>query len=963
LALVASLLALSASAQSRPPVIEPPLMRAPAAERPIQLVGVKLRAEAAGTLVRSKLDLVFLNPNTRTLEGELQFPLAEGQVITGFALEAPDGHMMPAVPVPKAKGQEVFENIERRNVDPALLEQTQGRNFKLRVYPLLPGKPRRISLELTELLSPDAKGLVHYRTPLALGAAARAPASLWLSAQGVAPRELVLEQGLAQAQITPHAGQTQLLWETQELASGTPPAVAWPVRATPSVLFDRFDGNTYFHAELAMAGQGSPRPRPANVALVWDASGSGAQRDHERELALLDAWFKQLGNVKVQLVVARDVAEPVQAFDVRQGQWPALRRVLETMVYDGASNAAAWANPAGLTDGVVLLFGDGLANWGSQETPASTLPRYTLSASAQTNSALLRSLAEPTGGQHIDLLQRPTRDALADLQRIAPAVTNTDSQGVQDLVLAGSQAQAGRLRLAGRLVAGQGSVVLHLRSGEGPAQTITLALRPPAQVDETGLASQRWARYKIDALEARPRINAAQITRLGNQFGVLSSQTSLIVLESLADHLRYDIAPPAGPWRTEFDQQRQAKAATNLAQRSRHLDSLAQRFAAQVAWWETDFPKGTPPPPPEEKRKTAGALAAAADAQASQRESAVARPMAVPTAAPAPPPPMPAPVAAGAAARQSADQAAPGSAVASISLQQWQPDSPFARRLREASADNRYAIYMDERPSYQQSTGFFLDAASVFFDKGQTDLALRILSNLAEMDLENRQILRVLAYRLNQAGRPDLALPLLQRVRDLAPNEPQSWRDLGLTLAEAGQHQAAIDALWEVASRPWDSRFADIDLIALAELNALAARQPGLNLGAVDARVRRNLPLDLRAVLTWDADNTDIDLWVIDPNNEKAFYSHPNTYQGGRMSRDFTAGYGPEAFSLKQAKPGRYEVRAQFYGHRQQALLPYTTLMLKLSTGFGTAAQKDQTVVLRLTSQRDEVLVGTFEVK
>jgi hypothetical protein len=62
------------------------------------------------------------------------------------------------------------------------------------------------------------------------------------------------------------------------------------------------------------------------------------------------------------------------------------------------------------------------------------------------------------------------------------------------------------------------------------------------------------------------------------------------------------------------------------------------------------------------------------------------------------------------------------------------------------------------------------------------------------------------------------------------------------------------------------------------------------------------------------------------------------------------------------AKPGRYEVRAEFYGHRQQIVSPYTTLMLWLSTGFGTPGQKDERVVLRLSGQRQNVLVGSFEV-
>jgi uncharacterized protein YfaP (DUF2135 family) len=80
------------------------------------------------------------------------------------------------------------------------------------------------------------------------------------------------------------------------------------------------------------------------------------------------------------------------------------------------------------------------------------------------------------------------------------------------------------------------------------------------------------------------------------------------------------------------------------------------------------------------------------------------------------------------------------------------------------------------------------------------------------------------------------------------------------------------------------------------------------------------------------------------------------------MSNDFTGGYGPEAFSLRTAKPGTYTVRAQFYGHNQQIVAPATTLMLTFTTGFGTPGQRDEEVILRLAGRGQEVTVGTFTV-
>jgi hypothetical protein len=304
-------------------------------------------------------------------------------------------------------------------------------------------------------------------------------------------------------------------------------------------------------------------------------------------------------------------------------------------------------------------------------------------------------------------------------------------------------------------------------------------------------------------------------------------------------------------------------------------------------------------------------------------------------------------------------------AVATIRLQRVAPDAPYQRRLRAAAPHGLYDVYLAERPQYARSTAFFLDAADLLFERGEPQLARRVLSNLAELDLDNRHVLRILGLRLMQAGLAGDAVRVLRDVLAMAPDEPQSWRDLGLALAADGRHQQAIDTLYEVIARPWHGRFPEIELITLAELNAIVATAPAaaaLDTRRIDPRLEVNLPLDLRVVMTWDADNTDIDLWVTDPNGERAYYGNRLTYQGGRMSLDFTGGYGPEEFSLRHAKPGRYKVEANFFGHRQQIVAGATTLHLKLATGFGTARMREQAVTLRLRDRGGVVLVGEFDV-
>jgi Ca-activated chloride channel family protein len=196
----------------------------------------------------------------------------------------------------------------------------------------------------------------------------------------------------------------------------------------------------------------------------------------------------------------------------------------------------------------------------------------------------------------------------------------------------------------------------------------------------------------------------------------------------------------------------------------------------------------------------------------------------------------------------------------------------------------------------------------------------------------------------------------------LRPEEPQSYRDLALVLGREKHYQRAIELLYRVVLTRWD-RFPEIELTALTELNNLIvkARAAGQSGFAVDPRLVRNLDLDVRIVLTWDADLTDMDLWVIEPSAEKAYYGHPGTTIGGLVSKDFTQGYGPEEYLLHRAMRGMYKVQTNFYGSQAQTLIGAVTVQLTLYTNYGRPNEKRRAVTLRLTDKKETLTVGVLE--
>jgi tetratricopeptide (TPR) repeat protein len=926
---------------------------APQARQSVELRRIQVDAQIAGLAGATRIEFEVYNPNDLALEAELEFPLLEGQSVTGFALDI-NGEMRPAVPVPKAKGQQVFEDVTRTRIDPALLEVTQGQNYKLRIYPLPAHGTRRVVLDITESVHASAAPL--WRLPLRFAGTVKA-LDINVRVAGLSAKELSARLGARRLALRDEAGGARLTLTQSGYRPNEELQVSLPRTATKTALaLQSFGGQTYFYAEVTAPQASAPRPPPRRVALLWDASGSGAQRDHGRELALLDAYFQSLGALEVVLVAVRDVAQPPETFTVTNGQWAELRQRLQTLPYDGATNLSALKAPAGAQ--LALLFSDGIGTYGDAPLPASDIPLFALTASAGTDSAALRRTAETSGGQLLDLLATAPADAVKTLKTESTRLLALHATGARDLEYLSSYPEGGRLAISGVLTDPEANVVLELATPGGMPKKITLHVAGAPREGGSGVAAHRWAAMRLARLEADAERNQSAILRLGTEMRMLTRQTSLIVLDSVADYARYGIEPPESlraEWQTLLARTKEADAQA----KARHLERIAAQFQTRVKWWEQDFPKDSAPvvKPPADAPMIGEQLTAPAMARLAPA------PVAAPIALPSPE---------RLAAREAVEARVSGaqrkarqetdSAPSSIQLRKWVPDEPYARRLRAAKEQDLYAIYLDERPAYLSSSAFYLDVADLLFERQQPALAARVLSNLAEMKLENRHLLRILAYRLMLAGRVDQAIPMLKKVLALSPDEPQSHRDLALALAKAGQAQQAIDGLWNVVSRPWNGRFPEIEQIALAELNAIVAAHPGLDTSRMDARLLRNLPLDVRAVLTWDADNTDIDLWVIDPNGEKAFYGHRLTYQGGQMSADFTGGFGPEVFSLKTAKPGKYTVMAQFYGHRQQIVAPATTLMLKLSTGFGTPRQKDEDVVLRLSGQGQEVNVGTFTV-
>lgn len=310
------------------------------------------------------------------------------------------------------------------------------------------------------------------------------------------------------------------------------------------------------------------------------------------------------------------------------------------------------------------------------------------------------------------------------------------------------------------------------------------------------------------------------------------------------------------------------------------------------------------------------------------------------------------------------DGVTPGT-VDRIALEPWNPETPYLEKITAAGKEKAFSEYMKQKETHGSSPGFFIDCADYFFKQGQREIGLQVLSNAAEMELESVSLLRMLGHRLAQLELLELSAAAFESVLEQRPEEPQSYRDLALLLSRQGKYKRAVDLLYKVVMKYWDDRFEGIEVIALMELNNIIARAKRAGVkniaSGIDPRLIKLLDVDIRIVLTWNADLTDIDLWVTEPTGDEAYYSNSLTTIGGLVSNDFTEGYGPEEYVLKKVVPGKYEISVDYYGSDAVTVLGPVTIQVDIFTNYGRKNEKRKSITRRLNDNRRRLKIG--EVK
>jgi Ca-activated chloride channel homolog len=1076
-------------AQRLPPAL---VVQGPKGSEALLLSKVRTEVRVIGYVAETATSLTFTSQLPNAVEGDLYFPLPEGATVSGYALDVA-AKMIDGVAVERDRGRTVFEEIISRRIDPGLIEWTVGNTFKTRVFPIPPRGSRTIRVQyVSELLSnPDGPAYhlpLHFKDPIA-------EFSLRVEVVKPAAQPRIARGRLKGFAFAPWHESYAAEATLQNAAPADDVVIVLPdVRKSPVCVERADDGQVYFALhDMPQPAEKLPGPiAPKHVVVYWDASGSRGQSDHSREIRLLKDYlaaqhFPVSGakrTIQVDLVLFRNAAAKPKRFTLTGPKCSDLIAELHAVQYDGGTQMASITPPPGAPrPDYYLLFSDGVSNFGEQKPVGFNAPVYAFSGDPEADHSFLQHLATATGGQYFNLGKLKDSEVLAAIGRtpycfLGAIVDGGEAAGLYPEL---PQPIQGRFTLTGKLVGNEALVTLQYGLAGKVLQHRAFHVAAAAAV-EGSLLRRLWAQKKLADLMAFQERNQKQIIELGQEYGMVTPYTSLIVLESLDQYVQYGIAPPTSlpEMRRNYAQQVSLREADRQKARADKLEQVVGAWQTRVEWWKREFvyspdfkyhdssQSGRAEPPrvkPAKKRPSTGPHsprvagcafrmgppsyfggpnrvghsyggmgggmmggmggmgtgmaggvggmgggmgdaafgAGGAGGRGGSVRGSGARAAGSGAGSFAPPPPSVTPPAAEATAPATRVPAAlapsPAEPAAAkdhaakthVLVQPPDPGAPYLKALRVAAPEDRFAVYMAGRVRHGGSPAYYMDCAEFFRRNGEPDVAIQVLSNIAEMDLDDVRLLRVLGHSLAEIGQVDLAAATYETVLQMQPEEPQSYRDLALILArraetlrhdgaedvdepeDAGRGEQdrafartdcarAIELLYEVVLRPWGRDYPEIEIVALEEINHLILRAEALGVKKtpVDPRLVQNLDLDLRIVVTWFSNGTDVDLRIVEPSDEKATPSHNRTTIGGLASANLAA-YGPEEYLIHKAMRGKYRIEAEFRDNGGKSLPGPLIGSVDIFVNYGRPDETHRTITFRRDAARRTATLGKVQ--
>jgi Ca-activated chloride channel family protein len=523
-------------------------------------VSSAVRVDLDGRIARFEVEERFRNDGGGLAEGTYIYPLPADAAFSDFSLFQGDqelrGEMMNAE---QARG--IYEEIVRKQRDPALLTLAGHGLIRAQVFPIQPGETRRVILRYTQLLSRDGDA---FKLRYALGARGDVPVTISLTARD------------AERYGVPYSPTHRVEWREDRgrltVRSECDPRgefqLLLPVRrgliGTTVVTHAPGGGDRFAMLVVSPPVVSNDMVIPRDLTLVVDVSGSMSGGKMEQARAALNQALGSLRAADRFRVIAfsSGVTEfasgwtPVTAASVGRA-----REFVDNLEarggtnIEGALNAALGARIDASRMGIVLFMTDGLPSVGEQApekiAAAAAAHRqnfriFPIGVGHDVNTYLLDRLAVEGKGRveyvapeaNVEtalgaVLGRIDAPVLSDIRIVQSPVRLLDRVPAELPDLFSGEELVVFARYAGEA---SGEIILE-GSRNGRRERFSAPVRFPEHETANAWVAPLWASQRIGELTRQARLEGgsqaliSEIKALGLRYGIITEYTSYLVQE------------------------------------------------------------------------------------------------------------------------------------------------------------------------------------------------------------------------------------------------------------------------------------------------------------------------------------------------------------------------------------------------------------------------------------------------
>jgi TonB-dependent SusC/RagA subfamily outer membrane receptor len=262
-----------------------------------------------------------------------------------------------------------------------------------------------------------------------------------------------------------------------------------------------------------------------------------------------------------------------------------------------------------------------------------------------------------------------------------------------------------------------------------------------------------------------------------------------------------------------------------------------------------------------------------------------------------------------------------------------------------------YDIYLKQRAAHLNNYAYFIDVFD-YFREASPELALRILTNILEIESPIYAGLRALRFKARQLGEAGLESQTAQRILQSFPERIDAYLDLALANQSAGNHQAALDILVGMNSGNinTDLDFTPIRKSVERELRNLVYRQEGeLDLAKLPQQYRNNIRYNARIIFSWNQPEAEFGLQFVNPQKRFFTWEHTRAENSQRLRQETEQGFSIEEFEIfGEGVAGDWILNVNYLGNGRIDTTSPVFLSCRVEYNFGKPGQHTEEYVIRL---------------